>query len=209
VLLYGFDFSRFRGAGDRAKLLREKLGIPETAKVVGHVGRFEPVKNHRFLLDAFAAALRHAPDLQLVLVGDGPVFDETRQVAASLGIEKQVLFSGTSSDVPAYMAIFDLFVLPSFSEGLGIVCVEAQAAGTPAIVSDVVPAEVEVIPGAVKHLSLDAGVSAWADAIVRRLGEPRLAAQEALSRVNASAFGIGRCVEELDAIYRSELERSA
>jgi glycosyltransferase EpsF len=107
------------------------------------------------------------------------------------------------------MAIFDLFVLPSFSEGLGIVCVEAQAAGTPAIVSDVVPAEVEVIPGAVKHLSLDAGVSAWADAIVRRLGEPRLAAQEALSRVNASAFGIGRCVEELDAIYRSELERSA
>ena len=208
VLIYGFDFSRYAGAAERGSELRRLLEISEDAPVVGHVGRFEPVKNHGFLLEAFAALLEARPDAHLVLVGDGPVREQTVSRARGMGLSASVHFPGTTDDVPAYMATFDLFALPSFSEGLGIVCVETQAAGTLSVVSDAVPREVSVIPGAIEFLPLDAGAQAWGKAFDRRLSEPSPDPQESLAQVEASRFGISRCIEELDQIYRDELERA-
>lgn len=208
VLLYGFDFSQNRGAAERAAKLRKTLGIAKDAPVIGHVGRFETVKNQPFLLDAFAALLGRKPDAQLVLVGEGPEQDRLLAHAQKLGISGHVHFPGTTDDVAAYMAMFDLFALTSLSEGLGIVVVEAQAAGTPAIVSQSVPPEVSVIPGAVEHLALESGADAWAETFARRIDEPALDPQKSLEQVEASSFGIGRCIEDLDAIYRSDLEIS-
>ena len=209
VLVYGFDFLRYRDIADRAMLLRQTLGIEEDAPVIGHVGRFEPVKNHAFLLDAFSIVLRNLPRARLVLVGDGPVRDEIAAKAKALGIAEQVLFAGTSDDVPAYMRMFDLFVLPSLSEGLGIVCVEAQAAGTPAIVSDAVPHEALVVQGAMEFLPLALGADAWAGKIVEALEQAQPHQDEWLGQVERSHFAIGRCIEELDGIYRSAPTRTA
>lgn len=209
VLIYGFDFGRYRNAGERAKLLRQKLGMADDAPVVGHVGRFDRVKNHTFLVDAFAAAVERVPGAQLVLVGKGPLCESVRAKVQSLGFCNRVRFAGTTDDVPAFMAMFDLFVLPSFSEGLGIVAVEAQAAGTPALLSDTTPAEASVVPGAVEFLPLAAGPKRWGEATARRLLLPKSNADEWLVQVERSKFGIRRCIDELDAIYRSELERVA
>lgn len=208
ILLYGFDFSRFKGASDRAKVLRESLGIAATAPVVGHVGRFDPVKNHAFLLDAFAATLRVVPDAQLVLVGDGPVRDDIAARAKALGIGNNVHFPGPTDDVPAYMRMFDLFVLPSFSEGLGIVVVEAQAAGTRSIVSDAVAREASILPGAVEFLPLSTGPEAWGREIAARIHPRQEHRDDWLELVEGSSFGIRRCIEDLDEIYRSELARA-
>jgi glycosyltransferase involved in cell wall biosynthesis len=208
VLLYGFDFSRYHGTADRAVQLRRELGIDDDAAVVGHVGRFEPVKNHGFLLAIFSALLRHSPKVRLVLVGDGPTRGEMAAKAESLGITGRVIFAGTTDDVPAYMRMFDAFVLPSFSEGLGIVCVEAQAAGTPALVSDAVAHEAAVVEGAVQFLPLAAGAEIWADAIADALKMPRSEEGGWLDKVERSQFAIGRCIDELDGIYRSEMARS-
>lgn len=208
VLLYGFDFSRYRGVAERAKLLRQKLGIDEDVPVIGHVGRFEPIKNHAFLLEMFATVLRQLPRARLVLVGDGPIRDAVIAKAKSLGVSDQVHFAGTTDDVPAYMRMFDIFVLPSFSEGLGIVCVEAQAAGTRAIASDAVPNEVSVVPGAVQFLPLAAGTDAWAAAIDRALRQSPRHHDQWLGEVDVSRFAIGRCIDELNGIYLSELERA-
>ena len=205
VLIYGFDFSRYAGAAERGRKLRSSLAIADGVPVIGHVGRFEPVKNHAFLLEAFAALLERKPQAQLVLVGDGPVRDQVAARSNALGLAGKVHFPGTTDDVPAYMSMFDLFALPSFSEGLGIVCVEAQAAGTLSVVSDAVPREVSVIPGAIEFLALGAGAQAWAKAFERRLDEPSCDPRESLRQVEASRFGISRCIEELDQIYRSEL----
>jgi glycosyltransferase involved in cell wall biosynthesis len=209
VLIYGFDFARFRGAAERGKLLRRELGIPDEAPVVGHVGRFEPVKNHRFLLEAFAACVSKLPDARLVLVGKGRLRAEIETYSQSLGLADRVHFPGTTEDVPANMAMFDLFALPSFSEGLGIVVVEAQAAGTRALVSETTPKEALVVPGAVDVLPLVAGAEAWGEAMERLLRLPPADAVDWLKEVEASRFGIRRCIKELDAIYRSELERCA
>jgi glycosyltransferase involved in cell wall biosynthesis len=208
VLLYGFDFSRFRGAGQRAARLRQEHGIDDKVPVIGHVGRFETVKNHGFLLEVFAALLRGSPEARLVLVGDGPTRADMAAKAKALGIADRVHFVGTNDDVPAYMRMFDVFVLTSFSEGLGIVCVEAQAAGTPAIVSDAVANEVSVVAGAVRFLPLAAGADVWAEAITDALKRSRSEEGEWLDQVERSPFAIGRCIDELDRIYVSELEHA-
>lgn len=207
VLTYGFDFGSFRGAAERGHRLRRELNIPDAAPVVGHVGRFEPVKNHRFLLEAFAICAARLPDSHLVLVGKGRLQGEVQAFAKSLGLADRIHFPGTTTDAPAYMAMFDLFALPSFSEGLGIVVVEAQAAGTPALVSETTPAEASVVLGAVEVLPLASGAGAWGEAMARRLREPAPEPSDWLDQVERSKFGIRRCIEELDSIYRAELQR--
>jgi glycosyltransferase involved in cell wall biosynthesis len=208
VLLYGFDFSQFAGAAERASTLRAKLGIPDKASVIGHIGRFEPVKNHALLVDAFSICVRELPDAHFVLVGDGRLRDSVEKHVQSIGLADRVHFPGTTKDVAAFMSMFDLFVLPSFSEGLGIVVVEAQAAGTRALISERTPAEASVVPGAVEVLPLAAGPEAWGKAMARLALEPPGDATDWLEQVERSPFGIQRCIDELEAIYRSELERN-
>jgi glycosyltransferase involved in cell wall biosynthesis len=205
ILLYGFDYSGNDGAETRAADLRDRLRIPPDAKIVGHVGRFAPVKNHDFLLRTFAALLKHRSDVVLVLVGTGDLLTEARSTATKLEIADRVYFAGTSADVPAFMALFDVFLFPSFSEGLGIVVLEAQVAGTPTLMSDCLPHEVIVAPKSVEMLPLSAGPEAWSEALGRLLDRPATEPLQWRRAVEHSQFGIARCVDDLDRIYREEL----
>ena len=206
ILLYGFDFSPFYGAQDRGRQIRSDLGISETAYVVGCVGRFVAVKNHELLINAFAELYAEEPNAVLVLVGEGPLEQELRESVNALPVRDAVIFGGTTSDVAAYMAAFDLFCLPSHSEGLGIVCIEAQAAGTPSLISDTFPREVEIIEEGVVRLSLQAGAKAWARVMAATLEQGRAPdPDEWLARVEQSRFGLARCVAELDEIYSRKL----
>ena len=208
VLLYGFDFSSFAGAAERAAQLRGTLGLGSGHRVVGHVGRFDQVKNHPFLLRTFARIAESDPEARLVMVGTGRLEGDVRALAAQLRIEQSVIFAGATQDIEAFMALFDLFLFPSFSEGLGIVCVEAQAAGTPVLTSDTVPREAAVVPSAVEFLPLAAGEELWAERALAILAAPRPDPNEWRKIVEQSAFGIERCINYLHAIYREELERT-
>lgn len=208
VLLYGFDFSSFAGAAERATQLRSTLGLGSEHRIVGHVGRFDQVKNHPFLLKTFARIAESDPEARLVMVGTGRLEADVRALAAQLRIEQSVIFAGATQDIAAFMALFDLFLFPSFSEGLGIVCVEAQAAGTPVLTSDTVPREAAVVPGGVEFLPLAAGEELWAERALAILGAPRPDPNEWRKIVEQSAFGIERCINDLHAIYREELERT-
>ncbi|HEX6740185.1 MAG TPA: glycosyltransferase [Sphingomicrobium sp.] len=207
VLLYGFDFSSFAGAAERARDLRRDLKLEPEQRIVGHVGRFDQVKNHPFLLRTFARIAEADPEARLVMVGTGRLEADMRALADELGIAGAVRFAGATQDIAAYMALFDLFLFPSFSEGLGIVCVEAQAAGTRVLTSDTVPGEAAVVADAVDFLPLAAGEEAWASRAMELLGMAKADPEAWRKTVEQSAFGLERCVHDLHAIYRAELER--
>jgi len=209
ILLYGFDFDQNIGGVERAKVLRQNLGIKDGDPIVGHVGRFDPVKNHDLLIRSFAELTKRVPNAHLVMVGKGRLQPDMERLAADLGVSSQVHFAGPSGDVPAFMALFDVFAFPSFSEGLGIVALEAQAAGTRSLVSDTVPAEVAVVEGAVEMLPLEAGVKGWSEAMERMLAMERPDPADWREQVEGSYFGIRRCVDDLNQIYLQELERPA
>ena len=209
VLLYGFDFSTFTDAADRARELRRTLKLDPQDRIVGHVGRFDQVKNHPFLLKTFAKIAEADPRARLVMVGRGRLEGEMRALVEELGIADKVRFAGSTLDIAAYMSLFDLFLFPSFSEGLGIVCVEAQAAGTRVLTSDTVPREAAVVPGAVEFLPLEAGERAWAERATGLLSLPKPDSADWKEKVEQSAFGLERCVHDLHAIYREEFKRRA
>ncbi len=141
------------------------------------------------------------------MVGTGRLQDEMRSLAEELGIVQAVRFAGATRDIAAYMALFDLFVFPSFSEGLGIVCVEAQAAGTRVLASDTVPREAAVVSEGMDFLPLAAGEDTWAERINELLALPRPNVAQWRRQVEQSAFGLDRCINDLHEVYRAELGR--
>lgn len=157
-----FDYSRRMS-------MRQKLGLPSNAFVIGHVGRFDLQKNHSFLLDVFASAKAQQRHAVLLLVGDGNLRAEIEQKAAALGLSDDVIFTGVRSDVPDLLQAMDCFVFPSMYEGLGIVVIEAQASGLSCIVSDGVPSEC-AITDLVEHCPLSKGPEYWARTILKRKG---------------------------------------
>ena len=116
--------------------------MKEHELLLGHIGRFVEQKNHEGLLKIFAETRKRGMDTKLVLLGDGELREKTGQLAEELGIKDQVLFAGVVDNVPDYLSAMDIFLLPSLYEGLPVVCVEAQAAGLPCLISDQVTREI-------------------------------------------------------------------
>lgn len=205
---YGMDLDVFQSQA-AIPVTRESLGIPSGAKVVGHVGRFMEQKNHRFLLEVAARALALCPGLHFLLVGDGPLRPEMQALAARLGISDRVTFTGNRLDVPALMSqCMDCFFFPSLWEGLGIVLLEAQAAGLPCVFSDAVPPEANRVPGANRVFSLASSPDSVASVLVQVIQEAphRVGKKPALKDILYSLSGNA---ETLARIYRESLALSA
>ncbi|MFW3170391.1 glycosyltransferase [Geodermatophilus sp. CPCC 206100] len=195
---YGFDFRRFDAPLDAAAVRRD-LGLAPDAFVVGHVGRFDEGKNQTFLLDVVARVARCDPRTVLLLVGEGPLRGDVERQARERGLADRVVFAGTRADVPAVMrAAMDVFVLPSLHEGLGIVGLEAQAAGLPCVLSDAVPREVTVVPELTRFLPLQ-GAADWVDAVLEARTADR---RSRVPELMASSFAVQACLDSLGEVYR-------
>lgn len=202
VLHCGIDLEPFKKVVDRAKIRRE-LGIPTDAFVVGHVGRFVEQKNHSFLLDIAANVIKSSKDVYFLLVGDGPLRPAMEQKAKVLNIKDKVIFTGVRQDVPDLMlGAFDLILFPSLHEGLGIVLIEAQAAGLHCILSDVIPKEVDICKDLITRLNLTLPITLWADNILRMKYQIyRTKRNKYLDILERSPFNIVNITNRLLEIY--------
>ena len=206
VILYGIDLSAFRN-GTKGRALRSALGWPGEAFVVGHVGAFREGKNHSLMLDIAAEIRKRRKDFRLLLVGDGPLRPAMERKAADLGLGDKVFFAGERSDVPELMkGAMDAFIMPSFYEGLGLVCVEAQAAGLPLVISDRIPPEVDVIPDLVERVSLSARPSLWAEKLLAGKGK-KLPGGAGIKAIDKSPFAIMNSVRGLENVYAGKSPR--
>lgn len=169
ILNNAIDARQYQFDPMRSRQKRLELGIPEDGFVVGHVGRFSPEKNHKFLLDVFAEVHRQQKNAFLLLVGGGSLRPEAEKKVQSLGLNRNVIFTGVRNDVPDLMQAMDLFVFPSLYEGLPVTMIEAQAAGLPCILSEGVPPEACITDNA-QRISLEKSPHLWAERI---LAQPR------------------------------------
>ena len=135
VLIHSAVNAELYARGDREKIRRE-LGLGGHY-VAGIVGRLRPEKGHHTLLEAFARLKDRAPDMMLVVCGDGSIFQELSDFAKANAISDRVIFTGFRTDIPDILSALDVFILPSLSEGLGTAVLEAGAAGLPIIASNV------------------------------------------------------------------------
>lgn len=153
---------------------RAELGLQDCF-VIGHIGNFVYQKNHSFLLRAFEKVAQSDATARLLLVGDGVLLAQMKTEAENLNIQDKVLFAGRRTDANTYMQAMDVFAFPSNFEGLGIVAIEAQAAGLPCICSDRVPQETH-ITDLCRYLPIDTedAVSLWARALLEAKGAERI-----------------------------------
>lgn len=155
--------------------IREKYGISDDAYVVGTVGRMVEAKNYPFIITLFQELKKTVSSAKLLLVGDGPLMDIIKSRASDL--MDSVIFAGAQQNTAPFYSAMDCFIAPSLFEGLSIVTVEAQASGVNIIVSDAIPAEVNV-SGYLNSVSLSAPLERWLDCI----GLPNASPEKRLER---------------------------
>jgi glycosyltransferase involved in cell wall biosynthesis len=182
--------------------VREELGIPEDAPVVGTVANFRALKGHEYLLQAAGRIREAIPEARFVLVGRGPLEDRVRRQAEEMGLNGTVVFAGFRTDVPRVAASFDVFALPSLYEGLSIALLEVMALGKPVVVTSV-GGSPEVVSDGVDGLlvpprdseALATGIlSVLRDAgLRRRLGES--------ARRRVADFDIRHAVRRTEQVY--------
>lgn len=182
VVYNAIDLDRFSFNAAARIQVRADLGLVGGQYAIGHVGRFMPQKNHRFLLETFEKVAARRPNAVLLCVGSGETKDHAESWVRERGLEGKVKFLGQCNDVNDLYQAFDAFALPSLYEGLGLVGVEAQVAGLPCVLSDRITREVDVT-GTCEFLPID-DPEIWADALCAL--EPKSDAERAAT--DSAAF---------------------
>jgi glycosyltransferase involved in cell wall biosynthesis len=203
IVKNGIYSDRYAVNPGKRKHIREVLGIENDELVIGHIGRFSYQKNHQFILSMFYEILKIRKRSKLLLVGAGPLMNTIKKKSEELELSNNVIFYGTTDDVPCMLNAMDCFVLPSRFEGLGIVAIEAQAAGLPLIVSENIPEEA-CLTDLVTYKSLKDGPQSWASEILtQRIQDKR---KDRIDDIIRGGFDIRNSAKELENFYLSLLD---
>ena len=132
----GVNLGKIRALRSRAEV-RADLGVEPDTILIGTAGRLVPVKGHRVLLRAARLIRQRTRDVRFLLAGEGPLEHELKALASELGIGDACVFAGARMDMPDLLAAMDIFTLPSLSEGVPMVLLEAMALSVPVVATAV------------------------------------------------------------------------
>lgn len=158
------DAQKFTYSTEARNQLRQELGIDGKFAIL-NVGRFNPQKNHSFIIDIFNEIKKLYQNSVLLLVGKGELEDEIKQKVHSLGLQNDVMFLGLRDDVHRLLSASDVFLFPSLYEGLPVTLVEAQSSGIRCFISDAVPFQC-ILGDDVSTVKLSESAESWAQEIV-------------------------------------------
>lgn len=211
------DCAGFTFDPEKRKKMREELGLTD-AIIIGHVGRFHYAKNHEYLLRVFAELCRMSAGADgstaetgadqkyhLILLGEGPLMEDTRKLAEELGVADRVHFLGNHKNIADYYQAMDYFVYPSRYEGMPGTIVEAQASGLPCLMSDTICREV-IATDLVKTMSIEKEPKVWAEVLQRRI-DALVSKQENrkkyAAKMAAAGFDVQAQAERMMRFYES------
>ncbi len=208
VIHNGCDLERFDPGRPASRDLKRSLGFDERDPVLIAVARLEPQKGHSVLLNALPLVRRDFHRVRLVCVGEGSLRDDLEKQARALGLEEFVRFVGYRSNVPDWLALADITVLPSLYEGLPLAAIESLGAGKP-VVATSVDGTPEVVADGRTGLTVPRGdAQRLAGAICRLLSDPELC--RSLGRAGrqwvVERFSQQRQVQETQELYLRTLE---
>lgn len=202
IINNGIRVSEFEYNHKERYEIRKKYDISDDTFVIGHVGRLNKVKNQSFLIEVLSMLRNKSIDnYVLMLVGSGECELELKSMVHKYDLKDHVIFAGPQSGVSSYMSSFDLFVMPSLHEGLGIAAIEAQANGLECIVSSKVPQEVDLT----KITFLDINDSKlWVDEIIRKTKTHHL---EYKQIVIEKGYDISQVCQKLILLYNNVISK--
>ena len=198
ILKNAIDLEEFAFSEEVRRQMRSELGL-ENKLILGNVARITEVKNHKLLVDVFAKFHQQNDQSVLLLVGDGELMDEIKDYCKSLRLSESVIFLGARSDVHELLSVMDVFILTSRSEGLGLVIIESQTNGLPAVCSPFVPREVGLNRNVLfVHENDYVNTEAWCSVIDKALDNGRL---EDVTTLLQAGYDIRQEAKKLEKIY--------
>lgn len=200
VINNAIDSQKFIYNEEVRKEIRKKYNV-ENKFVIGHVGRFEPQKNHEFLIKLFYEYQKQDSTAVLLLIGTGSLENHIKKLVHNLKIQDKVVFTGSILNVNEMYQAMDMFILPSFHEGLPVVGVEAQASGLHCVFSDSITEETN-ITGNIFFLNLNSKVELW----IKKINEIKNCHTNRLNlskKLHDEKYDIKSATKELENFYKS------
>ena len=197
IINNGIDVNKFCFNESVRNEVRAELGLSDEY-VIGHVGRFSQVKNHKFLIDIFEKICTNNDKKVkplLLLVGVGELQEEIIQICKTKKIYENVIFLGARNDVHRLLQAMDAFVLPSIYEGFPVSAIEAQAAGLPCFLSDSITKDSKLKTN-VHMISLHDTAEQWAFKILENTD--RIVENEVLFQMG---YDLGTTLQKLEEVY--------
>lgn len=191
-------------------LLKEPKGEVEVFKeqynlknsiVIGHIGTFKESKNQRFLLEITKHMKENNLDVKLLLVGDGGLRVQLENLAKEYDVCDRVKFVGIREDINVMLHSMDVFVFPSIYEGLGLVLLEAQAAGLHCTVSEAIQSEADLGLGLISKLNLSDGVEKWSEEILKVKGMKERDINKINKAFEEKDYSTDKCISKLMKLY--------
>jgi len=191
-----------------AKELRRDLDFKSTTKIAIHIGNFSPEKNHEFLLDLFYELKNEHPNIKLVCVGNGVLFEKVKQTIQEKGLEKSVFLLGFRQDIPELIAASDCLVLSSRIEGVPGVILEAGTQKTPSISTNVGGVSEVLINEKTGYLIEDFSIRAFKEKLIDLMenDEKRKAFGENAYNLILKGFDPEKNVRKFEKLYKGLVE---
>ena len=204
VLKNCINVEAFKYSEERHQSLKELFKL-EDKMVYGHVGRFTEAKNHEFLIEVFEKLAEKNDKAVLLLVGRGELENKIKKIVHEKKLDEKVIFMGVRDDIPDMMNLFDVFVFTSVFEGLGNVCIEAQAAGLPCFVSNAIQNEA-IVSEHVWRYSLDDTAKEWAHNIEEVMS--RFERKDGRGSVTEAGYDAKSIAEWLQTFYLEKAKKN-
>lgn len=197
VLNNGVDTIKFAYDKGKRDIIRKGFCWDEGCVVIGHVGYFNKVKNHKFIVDIFSELYKANSHYRLLLIGDGELRKNVEKQISELELKEKVVLTGNVDNVSDYLNAMDFVIMPSLYEGLPLSLIEQQANGLPCFVSDTITREVDKT-GYLMFLPLSKTAKEWASQIVSY--------KDGLTRKSRSEINI-RCIKAVGYSIHEEADK--
>lgn len=199
IINNGIDVEKYKFNLEKRNQLRKEMNL-ENKFILGHVGRFSDVKNHKFLIEIFNEVQKVEKESILLLIGNGELEQKIRKQAKELNLEEKVIFLGITDKVEDYLQIMDIFLLPSKYEGLPIVGIESQASGLKCFFSKNITEELR-ITDLCEFLDINISPKKWAEEILKYKNSYER--KNMVKEIEKAGYSIKLSVKELESIYLS------
>lgn len=206
IIPNGFSTEKYRYNKVIREEERKKLNIDDNKLVLGHIGRFNQQKNHKFLLEIFKEVASKNENAILLLVGTGPDYDLVMDMIKHHPYRNRIIVYGETNKPEVVYNAIDIFVFPSLFEGLPVVLLEAQISGLPCVISDVITEEVD-LGNKIVRISLEKSASDWSEVICGLKEENR---EEFFEKYEKSIlkYDIRKNVNILERLYINFVEQN-
>ena len=202
VIKNGINLENYRFNYETRKKYRSMFKASDDTLILGHVGRFTYQKNHQYLIKVLKRYTEYNSNVILLLAGTGELEQEVRDLVNKLDLSQKVIFLGTREDINGLMQCMDVFLLPSYHEGLPVVGIEAQTAGLPCILSDNISKETKMTENVVFTPISDENVDAWCRNI-DLFSKREIVRKDGYQSVKDNGYDIQDVIKQVENIYET------